>query len=133
MAASYRTSLRSTRMSDVVTDVGTSGIIRVYNGTRPTNVGTALSGNTLLAQLTGNASQFGTVTNGVLTVSAITDDSSADSSGTPTFARIFKSDGTTAVFDCSAAVGSGDINFTTAFTAGQVVSITSWVLTEGNA
>lgn len=133
MAASYRTSLRSTRMSDVVTDVGTSAKIRVYNGTRPTNVGTALSGNTLLAELTGNVSQFGTVTNGVLTVSAITDDASADASGTPTFARIFKSDGTTAIFDCSAAVGSGDLNFTTAFTAGQVVSITSFVITEGNA
>jgi hypothetical protein len=120
-------------MTDVVTDVSTSAVIRVYSGTRPATVGTVLSSNTLLAQLTGNASQFGTVSSGVLTVSAITDDSSADASGTPTFARVFKSDGTTAVFDCSAGVGSGDLNFATALTAGQVVSITSWTLTEGNA
>lgn len=133
MAISYRTSLRTTRMTDVVTDVSTSAVIRVYSGTRPATVGTVLSSNTLLAQLTGNASQFGTVSSGVLTVSAITDDSSADASGTPTFARVFKSDGTTAVFDCSAGVGSGDLNFATALTAGQVVSITSWTLTEGNA
>jgi len=133
VAISYRTSLRTTRMTDVVTDVSTSAVIRVYSGTRPATVGTVLSSNTLLAQLTGNASQFGTVSSGVLTVSAITDDSSADASGTPTFARVFKSDGTTAVFDCSAGVGSGDLNFATALTAGQVVSITSWTLTEGNA
>lgn len=133
MSASYRTSLRTTRMQDVADDAGTSAYIRVYNGTRPANVGTALSGNTLLAELRGNASQFGTVSNGVLTVSAITNDSSADATGTPTFARIFKSDGTTAVFDCSAGVGSGDLNFTTSFTSGQVVSISSWTLTEGNA
>lgn len=133
MAASYRTSLRTSRMDAVVTDVGTSAKIRVYNGTRPTNVGTALSGNTLLAELTGNASQFGTTSNGALTVSAITNDSSADASGTPTFARIFKSDGTTAVMDISAGVGSGDLNFSTALTAGQIVSITSFVIAEGNA
>lgn len=133
MALSYRTSLRTTMMTDVVTDAGTLTYIRVYNGTRPTNVGTALSGNTLLAELRGNASQFGTVSSGVITVSAITDDSSADASGTPTFARVFKSDGTTAVFDCSAGVGSGDLNFASAFTAGQPVSITSWSIQEGNA
>lgn len=132
MAASIRTTARTAMMQALADDVGANAYIRVYNGTRPETVGTALSGNTLLAELRGNASQFGTVASGALTMSTETIDSSADATGTPTFARIFKSDGTTAVFDCSAAVGSGDLNFLTSITAGQPVDITSFSLTDGN-
>lgn len=132
MAASIRTTARTAMMQALADDVGANAYIRIYNGTRPATVGTALSGNTLLAELRGNASQFGTVASGVLTMSTETIDSSADATGTPTFARIFKSDGTTAVFDCSAAVGSGDLNFLTSITAGQPVDITSFTLTDGN-
>ena len=134
MAYSVRATLRNAMLDAITTDVGTNGYIRIYSGTRPTNVGTALSGNTLLAELRGNATAFAAAaSSGVLTLNAITADSAADATGTATFARIFKSDGTTAVFDCSVGTSGTDIVFNTvSFVSGANVAISSWTITDGN-
>lgn len=134
MAISYTTTLRSTRVTAVLTaiDAGSgAGTIKAYSGSVPANVGASLGAATLLCTLTCS-DPAGTVTNGVLTFSAITNDSSGDANGSPTFARVLDSDGN-AVLQCSAGVGSGDLNFGAAVVSGQPVSITSFVITEGNA
>lgn len=136
MALSYATSLRTSRMTAVrdALDAGAgAGYLRFYNGTPPANVGAALSGNTLLAQC-NLSDPSGTVTNGVLTFSAIADDLSVDASGTPTFFRGFDSNGNAVVQGTVAETSGGDINFDeTAWLLGGVVDVTSLVLTEGNA
>ena len=127
---SYTTAVRNARLDAIVTAVGTSGLVNVYSGSVPTNVGTALSGQTLLGTCT-LAATAGTSSGGVLTFNTITQDSSADASGTPTFARVTTSGGT-AVAQVTAAVGSGELNFGAAITAGQPLQITSFTITEGN-
>ena len=127
---SYTTAVRNARLDAIVTAVGTSGLVNVYSGSVPTNVGTALSGQTLLGTCT-LAATAGTPSGGVLTFNTITQDSSADASGTPTFARVTTSGGT-AVAQVTAAVGSGELNFGAAITAGQPLQITSFTITEGN-
>lgn len=127
MAIGLDNTLRSTMATDIVTFAGSGALIRIYSGTRPAKGGTA---TTLLAQLTC-AATLGTVSNGVLTLNAITQDSSADASGTPTWFRVVKSDGTTHVLDGEAAVGSGDLNLLAAITAGQPVQISSATITVG--
>lgn|SRR5512145_36590 len=72
------------------------GTIRAYNGTVPTNEATALSGNTLLAQGTLNATAYQNSSAGVMVSNAITG-ANAVASGTPTFYRQYASDGTTCV------------------------------------
>jgi len=132
MALSYRTSLRNTMLQALADDVGTSGILRIYSGSVPADITVALAGQAVLAEITCNASQFGTISGGVLTVSATTQDSSANTTATPTFFRVFKSDGTTAVLQGSASVGSGDLNLSSSISVGQTVDLTSWTITEGN-
>jgi 5-hydroxyisourate hydrolase-like protein (transthyretin family) len=67
-------------------------------------------------------------------LNAITQDSSADATGTATWARIVKSDGTTHILDCSVGTSAADIILnTTSIVAGAAVAVTSAVLTEGNA
>lgn len=110
-------------------DAGASGaVLRVYNGTMPVNLDTALSGNTLLAQLTMSTTAFNAPTDAnpgaTMSAAAITDDSSADASGTPTFCRILDSN-LNPVMQLTAAVGSGEVNFGAAIVAGQPVQITS--------
>jgi hypothetical protein len=107
-----------------------SGYIRIYSGTQPATADTALSGNTLLAELRFGADAFGAASAGVITANAITSDSSADATGTATFARILASDGTTVWFDGS--VGTSDANVilnTTSIVAGAVVSCSSLTFT----
>lgn len=120
-------------LDQIDTDLGASAKINIYDGTAPINLDTALSGNTLLATLTMDATNaFGaavdTTPGGSLTANTITDDSAADATGTPTFARLTTS-GDVAVAQVSAAVGSGELNFLTSITSGQPVQITSLVIT----
>lgn len=101
------------------------GLIKIYNGTQPATADTPLSGNTLGVTLTFGETAFSPANSGVLTANAITPGTAVEAI-TPTFARIFKSDGTTVVMDVSA--GLSDSNMTIgAFTAGTVVSVTSFI------
>lgn len=70
--------LREDLMDALNTARGTSAEIQVRSGV---NAGTGGQG-TLLAELTGNATAWGSSSNGVLTSNAITADSSADATGT---------------------------------------------------
>lgn len=119
------------RMMDALTARLNSGKLRLYSGTRPATPDTALSGNTLLAELTFGATAFGASVNGVATANAITADSSADATGTATFARLFESDGTTVVLDQEVGTTGANINLnTTSIVTGAAVSVTSMTLTQ---
>lgn len=125
MANAYNSTIRNARMNTIVTEAGASAIGRLYNGTRPASLGT-LSGNTLIAEFTGDT-VVGTVTGGVLTFTWASGEDAALASGTPTFLRLFKSDGTTIVSD-------HDLSGAPACTSGQPVTDgTPFTLTEGNA
>lgn len=129
MAIAYVAALRNSRMDAITTAVGASGLLRIYDGSRPATGGTA---TTLLAQLTCNATFAPAASGGVLTLNAITQDSSADATGTATWFRITTSGGT-AQIDGSVGTSGSDLNLTTtSIVATQPVSVTSFVLTEGN-
>ncbi len=205
---------KQARANAISTIIGASGTIKLYNGTQPATPDTALSGNTLLSTMTGNATAFAAsaVTNGVnnltgglggtgmtptngtfavafaggggsgaaalavvssgaitgyiitnpgtgytsaptvslaagggtpptaptavlgvvLAANAITQDSSAAASGTPTFARISTSDGTAHIDVDVGAVGSNaSFQITPAtVTAGASVSCSSFAIEE---
>ena len=130
MAIAYAATLRNTMLDAITTLAGASCLINIYDGTRPATGGTA---TTLLAQLTGNATFAPAASGGVLTLNAITQDSSANATGTATWFRIYASNGTTHVLDGNVGTSGSDLNLTTvSIVATQPVSITSFVITEGN-
>lgn len=132
MALGYSATLRNAQMDAITTAVGASGKLRIYSGTRPANVATAITG-TLLAELTLNATFAGAASGGVLTLNAITQDASADASGTASHFRIWKSDGTTAVIDGNVGTSGSDLNLnSTSITAGGTVSVTSFTITSND-
>lgn len=130
MAIAYAATLRNSMLDAITTLAGASALLRIYDGTRPATGGTA---TTLLAELTCNATFAPGAAAGVLTLNAITQDSSANSSGTATWFRIVKSDGTTHVLDGNVGTSGSDLNLTTTtIVATQPVSVASFVITEGN-
>lgn len=121
---------RSEMLSAIINECN-SGKLRIYSGTRPTNADTALSGNTLLAELTLNATSF-TESGGVLTAGAITSDSSADATGTASFARLLQSDGSTVIADFSVGTSGTEVILNTvSIVAAAVVSCSSFTITYG--
>lgn len=132
MAIAYEAStLRDAMMDAITTRAGASALLRIYDGSRPATGGAA---TTLLAELTCNATFAPAAVDGVLTLNAITADSSANATGTATWFRIVQSDGTTHVLDGDVGASGSDLNLTsTSIVATQSVSVSSFVLTEGNA
>lgn len=109
-----------------------NGTLRIYSGTKPATADTALSGNTLLAELPLSATAFGAPSNGVATANAITSDAAANNTGTASFFRAFKSDGTTAVCDGTVGTSAADLILNSvAIQAGAAVSVTAWTITQG--
>lgn len=133
MALSYTTALRNARLDEITTAIGSSGLLRFYNGTPPSSVNDALSGNTLLATCPLSATAAGAASSGVLTFNAITSDTSADATGTCSFWRLLTS-GATAVVQGTAGTSGADINFdSVSFVAGGTVAVSSLTITAANA
>ena len=129
MTISYSTTLRNARMDAITTAIGTSGLFRIYDGTKPAPGGTA---TTLLAELALSATAAAAAAAGVLTFSAITQDASANGTGTATWFRIVTSGGTYVIDGTAGTSGTDLILTTAAIVATQPISISSCVLTEGN-
>lgn len=131
MALGYAVALRNAQLDEITTRAGASALLRIYDGTRPATGGTA---TTLLAELTCNATFAPAASGGVLTLNAISDDTSANATGTATWFRIVQSDGTTHVMDGGVSTSGSDLNFdSVSFVAGGTVSVSSFTITAGNA
>lgn len=118
--ASITTANRN-RAADAVTARCNSGVLRIYSGTAPADANASLSGNTLLAELTFSATAFGAAASGTATANAITQDSSNDATGTPTFFRAFESGGSVVVFQGTAGASGQELNISN-LTAGQIIA-----------
>jgi hypothetical protein len=135
MALGFTVTARNNRLDEITAliDAGTAGKLRIYDGTRPANADTAVGAQTLLAELTMNATSFPAASSGSMTANAITDDSSANATGTASWFRIVDSAGN-AVVDGDVGTSGSDLNLNTvSITSGVAVSVTSLVLTDGNA
>lgn len=129
MALAYSATVRNAMLDAITTAVGTSGLLRIYDGTRPASGGAA---TVLLAELALSATFAAAAASGVLTANAITQDSSANATGTATWFRVTTSAGGF-VIDGSIAASGSDLNMTpTSITITQPVQVTSFVITEAN-
>lgn len=116
--------------ADALSDLADNGYLRIYDGTQPATADTAISTQTLLAELRFNATAAPAASNGVLTFNAITQDSSANNTGTASWFRALASDGTTVLFDGAVGTSGSDMNIaTTSIVAGAIVGVTSFVYT----
>ena len=109
-----------------------AGTIKIYTtgGGRPAGPATAITDQVLLATLTFSDPAFGAAGSGSATASAITSDTSADATGTATWARIADSNAL-AIVDVEVGTTGADINFNSvAFTAGSTVAITAMTVSK---
>lgn len=129
MALAYATTLRNAMLDEITTAAGNAALLRIYDGSRPATGGSA---TTLLAELTCGTPFAASAASGVLTLGSITQDSSANATGTATWFRIVTSGGTF-VLDGNVGTSGSDLNLTTtSIVSGQPVSVTSFTITEGN-
>lgn len=126
-----RSNEAATAAVDAMTALANSGKLRIYDGSQPANADAAIGGANLLAELTMNATAFAAGVAGVATANAITSDTSADATGTATWFRLWKSNGTSPLWDGTVGTSGADCNLnTTSLVTGAAVAITSFTVTE---
>jgi hypothetical protein len=123
---------------DALCALANSGTIKIYDGSQPTDANTAVGAQVLLATLTlsstafGASSASGSAGSKIVTATAntITDDSSADATGTAAWFRVLKSNGTSKVMDGSVGTSGADLNLATvSIVSGADIAITSFTVT----
>lgn len=136
MAIGYTATCINNQLDEItaLVDAGVSaGLLKIYDGTRPADADTAVGVQVLLAQLTLSDPSAVAAASGVLTLSAITSDTSADATGTASWFRVTDSAGN-AVYDGDVGTSGSDLNMdSVSFVAGGTVAVSSWVITGGNA
>jgi len=131
MALSYTLTVRNNRLNEITTAIGSNGLLRIYNGTPPANVGTALAGNDMLVELALAATSAPAAASAELTFNAIADGTVVET-GTATFFRLLTS-GAAAVVQGTVGTSATDIVFdSVSFVLGGNVEVTSAVITAGN-
>lgn len=129
MTLGFVPAVRDARNDAITAQIGTSGLLRIYDGSRPATGGTA---TTLLAELALSATAAPGSSSGVLTFNSITQDSSANATGTATWHR-FATSGGVAKIDGNCGTSGSDLNFnTTSIVAGAAVAVNSYTITDGN-
>lgn len=129
----FATALKNSCLTPIrdAIDAGSgAGTIRLYTGTMPADVATAVTVQVLLGTLTFS-DPSGTVAAGAFTASAITQDSAADATGTATWARVFDSASVAVMdVDCTVTGGGGTMQLnTTNIVIGGPILISSFVIT----
>lgn len=138
MAANPIISMASAQAAlNALTALMNGGSIKIYSGSVPATAETAIttqtvlsSGCTLSATAFGNATDPGSTGLATATANSIASDTNAAASGTASFFRAFKSDGTTCVVQGTVGTSLADMILNTvSISSGSTVAITSWVIT----
>jgi hypothetical protein len=128
----YAVTTKNAKLDAITTAIGNAGILKIYAGSQPANPDAGDGGATVLATLTCGSPFAAGAASGVLTASAITQDSSADGTGTAAWFRITTSGGTAKVDGTVGTSGTDLILDSVSITATQVVSVTSLTITSAN-
>jgi hypothetical protein len=116
--------------ADAVCALANNGFLRIYDQTQAVTADTAVGAQVLLAELTFGATAFGAASAGVATANAIGQDASANATGTATWFRVLKSDGTTVLFDGSVGTSGANLNLNSvAISSGAAVQVTALTFT----
>lgn len=119
--------------TNAMTALANGGSIKIYSGAQPANGNTALSGQTLLATLPLNNPAFGVASAGSAALNAAGVSASAAATGTATWFRVCKSDGS-GLWDGTIGTSGCNINLnSTAIQSGATVQITSYTFATNEA
>ncbi len=130
MTTGYAVTLRNAQLDAITTFAGNGAKLRIYNGTQPATGGTA---TTLLAEFT-LGSPFAPGASSAVLSPTLPSATTGAATGTATWFRVVKADGTTHVLDGTAGTSGTDMVLnTTSVSSGVAVSVTSWTVTRGNA
>jgi hypothetical protein len=135
MAIKFSTTVRNARLDTIESTISTSPVLKLRTGSPPADCAAADSG-TVVATMTLPSDWMAAAASGSKAKSGTWQDASADNAGTVAHFRIYDSGGSTCHLQGTVTItgGGGDMTLDNdVVAAAQVVTITSFSLTDGNA
>lgn len=134
MARQFSVAVRDARANAYETAIGTSAVLKIFQGSIPASCAAADAG-TVLVEMTLPSDWMAAASSGAVAKAGTWQDASANATGTAQYYRIYASNGTTChdQGSVSATGGGGDLTLdSTSITSAQQVTITSFGWTELN-
>lgn len=135
MAVKMSATVRNARINAIESAIGTDAVLKIRTGAPPAAIADADSG-TVLATMTLPTDWMAAASSGAAAKEGTWSDASADADGTAAHFRIYASNGTTQHLQgtVTATGGGGDMTLdNVSIATGQVVTISTFTLTDGNA
>jgi len=128
MTITTSASVKNGRLDAITTAWGATPKLRLYSGTAPADANAALSGNTLLAEVTPTPASASGGTKDMLGGAKST---TGAATGTATFYRAYNSGGTTCHEQGTVGTSGTDLIIdNTSINSGQTVNFNTWTKTE---
>jgi hypothetical protein len=132
MTMQFSVAVRNARLDAIEDTVGVSPVLEIRSGAQPANCAATATG-TLLASITLPSDWAAAAASGAKAKSGTWSDASADATGTAGHWRLKASGGTChAQGSCGLSAADMILNDVD-LVASQVFTVTSWVITDGNA
>ena len=135
MALQFSVAVRNARLDAIETQIGVSAVLKIRTGAAPADCATADSGS-VLATVSLPSDWMAAASSGSKAKLGTWQDGSADATGTAGHFRVYDSGGTVCGIQGTVTLtgGGGDMTVdNTSFATGQVFTVTSFTLTDGNA
>lgn len=135
MTVQLSVAVRNGRLDAIETVIGASAKLKIKTGAQPANCAAADSG-TVLATFDLPADYMEPAASGQKAKTGTWEETAADGDGSAAHWRLYASDGSTCHSQgtCTITGGGGDLTLdNTSIATGQVVTVTSWTFTDGNA
>ncbi len=135
MSLQLSVAVRNARLDQVESTIGVSAILKIRTTSVPADCAAADAG-TVLATVALPSDWMAAAASGSKAKSGTWQDTSADNTGTAAHFRVYDSGGATCHIQGTVTItgAGGDLTLdNTSITAGQVITITSFSLTDGNA
>ena len=131
MTVTTPTAVKNARLDAISTTWGASAKLRIYNGTAPTDVNAALSGNTLIAEVTPAPAAASGGTKDMLGASKPLVTTAAAAGNPVTFYRVYDSAGSVAKEQGTVGTSGTDLIIdNTNIASGQTVNFNTFTKTE---
>lgn len=132
MAIQYSTSIRNNQLDQVESTISTSAKLQIRTGSAPADCATANSGS-LLIEIALPSDWMAAASSGSK-AKAGTWSGTATGTGTAGHFRVFDNAGTTCHIQGTCGLGSGDLSLdNTSIASGQIVTVSTFTLSAGNA
>jgi len=134
MTIQLSVTMRNNRLNQIASTIGATAILTLFSGTQPATTGSANSGSALVIMTSLPGVWLNAAANGSVSFTGTWQGTASGGATTVGHFRLFANNGTTCGMQGSVSTTGADLNLdNNSVNVGQLVSISSWVITSGNA